>query len=121
MVGCEPFEKSRPELHVERRLAACLRSPGRYSDPLLPLIRFGVRLRDARRARAAKASGREPRVAFSEAGVSPGEGELHMSDSIAHTPRRRRLLVGAAGALVLMSGPLLAALFVTVLGGASTA
>jgi hypothetical protein len=44
-----------------------------------------------------------------------------MSDSIARAPRRRRLLVGAAGALVLMSGPLLAALFVTVLGGASTA
>jgi len=44
-----------------------------------------------------------------------------MSDSIARTAHRRRLLVGAAGALVLMSGPLLAALFVTVLGGASTA
>lgn len=44
-----------------------------------------------------------------------------MSDSIPRTPRRRQLLVGAAGALVLMSGPLLAALLVTVLGGASTA
>ena len=42
-----------------------------------------------------------------------------MSDSIAPTPRRRRLLVGLAGALGLMSGPLLAALFVTLLGGST--
>jgi peptide/nickel transport system substrate-binding protein len=41
--------------------------------------------------------------------------------AIAPTTRRRWLLVGAAGALVLMSGPLLAALFVSVLGGPATA
>jgi peptide/nickel transport system substrate-binding protein len=44
-----------------------------------------------------------------------------MSDSIARTTRRRRLLVGVAGALVLMSGPLLAALFVSVLGSTNAA
>jgi peptide/nickel transport system substrate-binding protein len=44
-----------------------------------------------------------------------------MSDSIARTPRRPRLLVGVAGALLLLSGPLLAALFVTLLGGSATA
>jgi peptide/nickel transport system substrate-binding protein len=44
-----------------------------------------------------------------------------MSDSTARISRRRRLLVGGVGALVLMSGPLLAALFVSVLGSTNTA
>jgi peptide/nickel transport system substrate-binding protein len=43
------------------------------------------------------------------------------SDLIAGTRPRRRLLGGAAAALALISGPLLAALFVSVLGGASPA
>jgi peptide/nickel transport system substrate-binding protein len=43
------------------------------------------------------------------------------SDSIARTRPRRRLLGGAAAALALISGPLLAALFVGALGGARSA